>query len=262
MLRAYRKSYADALASYDADKRRSERSSDLPSYLLYRPLSFVVTPLFALCGFSANGATLSGLLVALLMPLAAAYGGPRAGAMVALLALVFQVLDCVDGNLARMQGSSSRVGEMLDSLTSLFFWALYFVAVGVATERSGPSFVAQHGLELGLALALMLLAQREAEDTFESYCGERVRWSPPSPAGPPRLDLSRFGRVIEQVLAFLGLALFAEWRALDLFMSGVLLWQSSLLALWLVRFAARVRERMGPTPTCEPAELSSAAEEG
>lgn len=244
MLTAYVRAMQRARASYTPDKRASERESDLPSYLAYRPLSFLLTPAFEWLGLSANGVTVLGLLLAMLMPVAAHVGKPYGALWVSVLAVSFQVLDCVDGNLARMQRASSKVGEMLDSITSLLFWALYMMSVGIAAEAHSTRPIATYGVEIGLGLAAMLLAQRELEDTFEAYCGERVRWTPPALPQAPKLDVSRFGRVIEQVFAFGLFALAGLYERLDLFLMLIGGYQAALLAIWLVRFSGRVRARM------------------
>lgn len=177
MLARYRKSLGEVRASYTPEKAAEERRSELLAHWVHRPLSFLVTPFFLLSGFSADGVTAFMFVVAAAMPVAAWAAGPWGFATVAALVLAFQVLDCVDGNVARVTRRGTPVGAMLDGLCSLVFWALYFVTIGVLAQGEG-SWVARHGREIGLALAALLLAQRECEDTFDDRFGERVRTEP------------------------------------------------------------------------------------
>jgi len=51
------------------------------------------------------------------------------------------ILDCIDGNIARYQKSSSRYGEFLDALSGYFINAFLFLSVGIgAFSYPEPSF--------------------------------------------------------------------------------------------------------------------------
>jgi phosphatidylglycerophosphate synthase len=229
-------------ASYTDDKRAEEARSDVPARYLYRPLSFPITPPFMMLGVSANGVTVLGILISAGVPLCALLGGLRGALAIALLSMFIQVLDCVDGNIARTTGKTSKAGRMLDGLGSLLFWASYFLGIGMLAAREPEPFFAAHGTELGLALALLLLVQRELEDTFDSYFGQRVRWQPPVP-NAPELDLGRFGRVLEHVVGFGGLVLAAWLGRISTFLVLLGGYQCTLFVLWLVRYWRTVAER-------------------
>lgn len=241
---SYLETLAAVRASYTPEKRACEARTDLPSYALYRPLSFFVTPLFMTLGFSANAVTTLGIVVSLGFPLAAWLLPPTAAAVtIAALALFIQVLDSVDGNIARTTGKTSAVGQMLDGVGSLLFWVLYFIAVGVLAERTSESLVGTLGIEVGLALAVMMLTQRELEDTFDAYFGERVRWEPPLPASAPAFELSSLGRTVEHLYAFVLLVVAAFTHSLDLFLASIAAYQTLLFVLWLPRFVRAAHAR-------------------
>lgn len=246
MLDDYRRMLAEVRRTYTAEKRAEERRSDFFAYVLYRPVSFWVTPFFLRLGISADGATGLGFGVALAMPAAAWWAGPAAYGCVAALGVAMMVLDCVDGNLARLRGGSP-VGHMLDGACTLFFWTGYFAAVGALAEGADGSWVARHGRELGLVLAVAMFAQRALEDGFEEAAGERVRWEPPLPTRSGGLTLAEVGRPLEQVAAFGGLVLAGALDRLTWFAGGLAVYQLTLLALWVPRFvrAVAVRSRGG-----------------
>src|ERR1700750_910950 len=128
--------------------------------VLYRPVSLLVTPLFAALGASPTAVTLLGLAIALVLPFAAAAGGAQAWASVGALAIAFCVLDCVDGDLARVTGRSSRRGAYLDFVVDLAYRTGLYSAIGVVADRgrdaAGIAALGDHGgVVAGLVSALM-----------------------------------------------------------------------------------------------------------
>lgn len=244
MFNRYRQLLAATRSSYSAEKAAEERRNEIAAALVYRPVSFWITPLFLALGWTADAVSVLQLGFAVAMIGVACLGGLAGALAVVGLALAIQVLDCVDGNVARVSRHTTPVGTMIDGLCTLLFWALYFVAVGVLAHGPG-NWVAGHGREIGLALAALMLAQREAEDTFAGCFDERVRWT------PPVADRSRFRwlpKLAEQVLAFGGLAAAAALGRLDWFLGGLAVYQVTLLAVWLPRFSRAVYRRARPTP--------------
>lgn len=242
MVARYRTLLAAVRASYSAEKAADEKRGEFLAYVLYRPLSFFVTPLFMLAGFSADGVTLLMFIAAAALPAVAAWGGTHAWLWVVAIALGIQVLDCVDGNIARVTRQFSRVGGMLDGLCTLLFWALYFVTVGILAHGMEGSWVARHGREIGLGLAALFLAQREMEDTFDHAFDERVRTEPAVP-GAPRLALGQVAKPLEQIAAFGGLGVAGALGGLPCFLGGLAVYQTVVFALWLPRFVRAVARR-------------------
>lgn len=251
MFARYRQLYAEVRRSYTPEKAREEAHDEFAAWLIYRPLSFAITPLFLLAGFTADAVTALGGVLAVAMLAVALWGGTHGYWGVVALGLFIQVLDCVDGNVARVTRRSSPVGGMLDGLCTPLFWALYFATVGALAHGADAGWIARHGRELGLALAALLLAQREMEDTFDNVFRERVRWEPPVPAALPRFDLKRWAKPLEQLLAFGGLAVAGGTGHLPLFLAGLALYQLAVFALWLPRFVRAVAQRSKETKPLE-----------
>ena len=88
----YRQLYQEVRASYPADKARTEAQEEWLAFLIFRPVSYVVTPLFLLAGLSANQVTGLAILTGVALPvIAAVTGAPGYGFVVAGL-LGLQVL--------------------------------------------------------------------------------------------------------------------------------------------------------------------------
>ena len=69
---------ADVKASYSPAKAWAEMQGDFPCYLIYRPISFLLTPPLLRLGVPVTGVTLFALVVALAMVTLAWRGGPFA----------------------------------------------------------------------------------------------------------------------------------------------------------------------------------------
>ncbi len=242
MFKHYRQLVAEARASYSKEKAEDEKRSELFAFWFYRPLSFYLTPLFLATGWTADGVTVLQFVMAVLIPVVALVGGFSGAALVVGLALLMQVLDCVDGNMARVTRRYSAAGSLLDGLCTLLFWSLYFFALGILAQGSASGWVASHGRELGLALAALMLAQREMEDSFDNCFEERVRWTPPAVEKSERF--SWVGKVAEQSFAFGGLLIAAALGGLDWFLVLVAAYQITLLLIWLPRFCRAVYTKM------------------
>ena len=97
---------------YPDDKKNMDRVVSLWLSFVVRPISFLFTYLFWLCRITANQATFIGFLVGLVAICMAAYGE---FIMAAAFLNLFWIVDCVDGNLARLSSSSSN-GEFFDAV--------------------------------------------------------------------------------------------------------------------------------------------------
>jgi len=123
---------------------RKSMSHDGPvSYFLARPVSNGISRMLLPTGVSPNTVTLVGLGVGLASGAVAAVGGYGAVLAATLLFYLGMILDCVDGDLARIKLATSRVGQWLDSLTddlSVVFLTLG-LGVGLWRELDQPFYL-------------------------------------------------------------------------------------------------------------------------
>ena len=144
---------------------RHELLTDWASALMYRPLSILLTPLFL--PLPPTVITLAGLLVALTLPLLAVNG---TGMAVAAMATVFCVLDCVDGNVARVSGRVSRGGAYTDFVCDLLYRATFYLAIGLLAEPV-PGAMGTATL-IGLGAALLAILARACRLYADAAVGE------------------------------------------------------------------------------------------
>lgn len=118
----------EILASYTPEKRAA---TSVWAKIFSRPLSFPVTYLLINLGFSANTVSIFTIFVALAACLFLMMGSNFCWAGV-ILFLFWDVLDCTDGNIARVTGKASIAGEFLDAVSGYTAPAFIYLAVGVA----------------------------------------------------------------------------------------------------------------------------------
>lgn len=117
-------------------------------YYFFRRLAHWLVPVLHRLGFSPNGVTTLSLVTGLLAAFCVWKMVFVPGAVLALVAIVF---DCCDGQLARLTGKSSPLGRAMDGTFDLIWVASLWLAI-----YNSPYFAMQgYGREI---LALMALA--------------------------------------------------------------------------------------------------------
>ena len=138
------------LAAY-RPRFRHELRTEWAAALLYRPVSLLLTPLFAACRVPPLAVTLAGAACALALPLLAIAG--RGSTAIGVAAIAFCIFDCMDGDLARSTGRVSAAGAYADFVVDLVYRAAFYAAIGFLWS-------AYAGLALGLACALVAIVAR------------------------------------------------------------------------------------------------------
>lgn len=125
-------SMRDVTKSYTPEKRKK---TSIWARIFSRPLSFVVTYVLINLGFTANIVSIISIFEALLACAFLIVGGKLLPWGVALF-LLWDVLDCTDGNIARVKGSASLVGEYMDAISGYTAPAFIYLSVGVAAYHT------------------------------------------------------------------------------------------------------------------------------
>lgn len=236
-------SVADARRTYDSAKRWSELEGDWPSFVLYRPISLWLTPLAVRLGVSARAATLAAATLAVSLPFLARFGGDNGYLLIAACVFVIHVFDCLDGNIARVTGTASKQGALLDGFADLCFWSLYFAAIGLLADRSPTSVLGGHGVTVALAAAVLVLLNRLLRESFATLFGRRAEFMP---ASPPRLSLRQKARIgfisLERLYVF-ALVIGGAVDRMDVVLIGIAAYVSLIFAgaLFVTFGAARKR---------------------
>ncbi|MGA1790498.1 MAG: CDP-alcohol phosphatidyltransferase family protein [bacterium] len=108
-------------------------------YLVLRPLSYRPTRFLLKSGFSANQVTVISTIVGLIGCIFLILGGFVARICGFLLLNIWLLLDCVDGNIARLKKTSSSYGKFLDSLGGDMVSICVFLCIGFGIFRNPDS---------------------------------------------------------------------------------------------------------------------------
>lgn len=176
---------SDVARNYAAAKSREEWYGEWGAALVYRPISFVITPLFLRLSISATAVTCVALVLVLCLPLLALQGA-TAYWTVGITAVLIAILDCVDGNIARLTATVSKIGHYLDFLTDILFRIALYCAVGTIADAApgAPAWIAGNGLGVGAAAAFLAVGARLCRIYAERFAGE-VAYGRPSEAESP-----------------------------------------------------------------------------
>lgn len=115
-----------------AEKRRSAKNNYFAFYII-RPLSYVLTIPFLYTRISPNSITLISIIplfAGFIFACAAESKAQLIGAW--LCFFIWNLLDSVDGNIARYKKQFSQMGGVYDAMSGYFAWVLTYSAFGVA----------------------------------------------------------------------------------------------------------------------------------
>ena len=104
--------------------------------LLYRPISFVLASVSANLGISANTVSYFSALVAITAGAMFLFRPQICHIIGAILMIIWVILDCVDGNLARCV-KKQPFGEFADSISSYFLVGFTGATMGIAVYFEG-----------------------------------------------------------------------------------------------------------------------------
>lgn len=150
--------HQDVAGCYSEEKAEDERINQWPVFYIYHPLSFRITPHILKLGVSANKVTLFSLILVLGLPLLAMLISDAPYIAVAVLGLLIMVLDCVDGDIARVTGSTSSLGAYLDFFTDIVYRLMFYCAIGILIERGDGVENALGGFAIEVAMIAFILA--------------------------------------------------------------------------------------------------------
>ena len=149
---------------------KKNSNSSLWVKMLIRKLSFPFTWLFINLGFSANMVSVVSILVAI--------GGcflclftRRTAVLIGILLINFWlVLDCVDGNIARVKGHKTVFGEFVDDIGGYYIEALSYFALSVCAYHMGGILFPERSELIVLLGTLSSIINILARLIYKDYC--------------------------------------------------------------------------------------------
>jgi hypothetical protein len=182
-----RVSIADVVRTYREAKSTEELYGEWAAAVCYRPFSFLITPWLVGAGLGPTTVTVLSLVVVLALPLLAFWGGGEGYLALGLGAVVVGVLDCIDGDIARVTGRTSRFGQYCDFIVDVVYRAAMYGAVGFLIGRGvgvdgGLGRFGAEALALGLLAALLAIVARLSRVYVETWPEEANPYERPPEA--------------------------------------------------------------------------------
>lgn len=148
----------DSLTGYFKQYRSMLKATELEEGLdliLFRPFAFVLVKIFQPTPVTPNQITLISLILGLISGYCFWQGTPGWVLLGAVFLFWTNVFDCADGMLARVKGSSSVIGYILDGMVDYITHIVVFVSIlhGLSLRTGDPVFIWSIGVPAGLSFA-------------------------------------------------------------------------------------------------------------
>lgn len=111
---------------------------DLLDLVFYRPIGYAVVKLIAPTSITPNQVTLASVVCGLAGAACMARGTPTALALGGCLCAVYNILDCSDGQLARLKGTGTPLGRIIDGAGDYLVTIAVFVGMGIGLAHTAP----------------------------------------------------------------------------------------------------------------------------
>lgn len=121
----------------DSLPKKKNSNSSLWVKIIIRKISFPFTFLFINLGFSANSVSVLSIFTAIAACVCFMVPIKTAMIVAIILTQMWLVLDCVDGNIARVKKRKNSFGEFIDDVGGYYIEALIYFAIGVCTFHFG-----------------------------------------------------------------------------------------------------------------------------
>lgn len=148
----------DVRASY----KRGDRDCFYVIYIA-RPIADLITPSFYNAGWSANGLTILRIVISCFALLGLLLADPIIHVLVVATFYLCFVLDCVDGNLSRLNDSASYYGKFIDGLADALFIFFTPLFAGAGLWLNQDMVI---GLLLGAATTTVALTTQCVQTRF------------------------------------------------------------------------------------------------
>jgi len=115
--------------------QEKNRKDSLWVRYVIRPVSFYVASFFKRLGFTANGVTYLSIIVVFLAFILFLLESRIFTIAGAVLVQIWMILDCVDGNLARVSKTKNPYGDAIDAMSGYTMYGFVFLGLGMVAER-------------------------------------------------------------------------------------------------------------------------------
>lgn len=120
--------------SWYTDYKKSLKMTEIEEIidlLFYRPLAFILVKIIYPTNITPNQITIASILFGISAGIIYATGAPLSGLYGALFFMIYNVLDCSDGQLARLKKNGTHAGRIIDGIADYISAAAVFMGLGI-----------------------------------------------------------------------------------------------------------------------------------
>jgi phosphatidylglycerophosphate synthase len=201
---------------------------------LNRKVSPLLTRLFLRLGFSANAITVLSLIVGLMAAAVFTLGSYAAGILGGLLLQLSAIIDCCDGEVARLTRTESEFGEQLDLVADNIVHVAIFSAVAWAVSLREAAL---SPLLLGAAAVVGNVVSFWVFNRIKAVQMRRA-WTDPTQAARAELMLGFVSRDFSLLLLFMAVLDHLDWFLWMAAVGANLFW---IAMAWITRSPTTAR---------------------
>ena len=110
--------------------------------IIYRPLAFLFVKIIYRTNLTPNQLTFASMIFGIWTGVAIAFNSKTAFIIAALSILLYDVLDCSDGQLARLKHNGTHLGRILDGFADYIVSIAAYIGIGIgfASNSESPAF--------------------------------------------------------------------------------------------------------------------------
>lgn len=163
------KNYIKELRKTMTEKKRREAKNDFFAFYIGRPLSYVLTVPFIVFNVTPNAVTIISLIEVIIASIVLATARNIYIAILGVfLFFLWNLLDGVDGNIARLKKISTPMGSVFDAMSGYAAMFLTFFAAGIyAGNMESNSYQIIIGSISGMSLIFPRLIMHKAKNELE-----------------------------------------------------------------------------------------------
>jgi phosphatidylglycerophosphate synthase len=127
--------------------------------IFYRPLAFIVVKLIYNSGVTPDNLTFAAIISGLIAGVFYAFGTQPTTIIAACFFILFIILDCSDGQLARLKKNGSAIGRLLDGIADYIGASGIYIgiAIGYSQKENQPHFMLLLLALSGVSLIIQLM---------------------------------------------------------------------------------------------------------
>lgn len=125
--------FKSSLKSYDVE--------EILDIYFYRPLSFLFVKLIYSTDITPNQISIFSMLFGIISGILFAFGTPQSFMFAGIALLVSNILDCADGQLARLKKNGTGIGRIIDGFIDYVTGFSMFLGIGIGLSISTGDFL-------------------------------------------------------------------------------------------------------------------------